>query len=156
MRNRLTSRHYNEFAVTLSVGAAGLAAVQEAIESLRETPEHVLGNVMLGGLSGALETLAAYQYVRAWGPDYFSAHEDAAWALYASLWRLSAALRPDLDPEPRATLVESLLAPLRDPALPNSVRAAIAVRLFQVLLAILLLPLRDAQPDVQLPLQAER
>ncbi|WP_119072423.1 hypothetical protein [Aggregatilinea lenta] len=155
VRNKLTSLQYNEFAVALSAGAAGMAAVSETLESLREAPDQLFGNVLLGSLSGALETLAAYQYVKAWGTDYLSAHEQAAWALYTALWRLSAGLRPNLDTAARAALVESLLAPVRDLDLPDSVRAAMVVRLFQLLLAIALLPLLDAPSAVQPPLVSE-
>ena len=155
VRNKLTSLHYNEFAVALSAGAAGMAVLSDAVEGLRDAPEQLLGSVLLGGLSGALETLAAYQYVRAWGPDYFSAHETAAWALYGALWDLSVGLRPDLDTGARAILIESLLAPVRDPDLPGSIRAAVVVRLFQVLLAVAMRPLLDAQAVPQVSERVE-
>jgi hypothetical protein len=145
LRSKLSSKQYSTLSAWLAGGSLGVLAVQDIIESFHNERRDAIANLLAGGLAGALEVVANMQHVQAWEVEFGSVLDDALWELYGALWRLSEETQPDLPPEHRQALVETLLNPLRSPSsLPNIARAAVQVRLFQVLLAIRLVPVLSA------------
>ncbi len=101
----------------------------------------MLYNLLAGGLAATLETLSTLQHVQAWETEFASVHEEAVWQLYDALWAVSVELQPGLEPTRRHALIDSLLSPVRDPAVHSAARMALVIRLFQFLLVIRLAPL---------------
>jgi hypothetical protein len=129
---RATSREFSHFASLLDMGAVGGVALQNIL--LAEDEGHWWTRLLAGGLSEGLMVMAARQYVRAWEGEMEAVFTAARWQLYRELWRISAALRPALPVVERSRLLEELVAPLADHNLEGAQRAALATRLFQLLL----------------------
>lgn len=144
VRSKLTARQYSVLSATLAAGAVGVMAARDVLDTLRQRPEEVIAHLLAGGLAQSLEAFSTVQHVKAWGAEYLSAHDEAAWDLYAALWQISATLRPDLPLAERDALVQQVLAPLRDPDTDSALRTALIVRLYQTLLLVTLMPLLEA------------
>jgi hypothetical protein len=129
---RATSREFSHFASLLDMGAVGGVALQNIM--LAEGEGHWWTRLLAGGLSEGLMVMAARQYVRAWEGEMEAVFTAARWQLYRELWRISAALRPALPTAERSRLLEYLVAPLADHNLEGTQRAALATRLYQLLL----------------------
>lgn len=127
-----TAREYSHFASILDIGAVGGVAVQNLLES-RDSGDW-WQRLLVGGLSESLMIMAARQYVKAWENEMASDLYQAAWFLYRHYWQLSADLQPDMDREERRRLVDELLAPIHDPKINGTAKAALLGRLFQLLL----------------------
>lgn len=141
VKSKLTSKQYSSLAAKLQVGTIGVIAGQDVVDALISGSSQALGELLTGGLASILEMVSNFQHIKAWETEFASTHNAAVWELYAVLWRISADMQPDLPVEKRQTLINQLLAPARDPELSNSARTAVIIRLFQLLLAIRLVPL---------------
>ena len=71
---------------------------------------------------------------RGWEVELKSTYAAAAWRLYAKFWYLSVASQPDMESEKRRLLVDGLIAPLRDAEASGTVKAAIIIHYYQLLL----------------------
>jgi hypothetical protein len=130
LRGKMTAREYSRFASQLDVGSVGMLAVQDLVTER----EHLWESLFLGGLSEGLMVMATLQYTKAWEAQMALTHDRVLWWLFEALWRLSGVLRPNLDAGARRELIDSLLAPARSGETPTTVKMALLVRLFQVLL----------------------
>lgn len=142
LESKSTARQYSHFASLLDIGAVGGVVVQNILDGISDGG--LLTKLLTGGISESLMILAARQYVNAWEKEMGAVYIHAAWNLYQDLWSLAAAQRPEFDPAERHTLVATLIAPIRDTETPGAARAALIVRLYQVLLLAHLATLRQA------------
>ena len=140
LESKLTSQHYSQLAAILATGAVTTVALKDMLAEGR----FQLQQLVVAGMSGVLEVMSAAQHVQAWRTDTRTADLEIAWDLYAVLWELSAEMQPDLPHAERAAHLTLLLAPLRAPDTPDTVRALFTIRLFQMALAARLLPLLTA------------
>ena len=127
-----TARQYSHFASILDLGAVGGVALQNLIE--KSDSANFSQRLLAGGLSELLMVMAARQYVKAWEEEMKSAYNTAAWYLYEEFWHLSKEMQPELKPDQRRQLVDNLLKPLRDEETSGTVKAAIIVHYYQLLL----------------------
>jgi hypothetical protein len=127
-----TARQYSHFASILDLGAIGGVALQNIIEM--SDSKNFTQRLLAGGMSEVLMVLAARQYVKAWEEEMKATYAIAAWRLWEKFWHLSTSLQPDLDPDKRRLLVYELIAPLRDNEIKGTVKAAITVHYYQLLL----------------------
>ncbi len=127
-----TAKQYSHFASLLDVGAIGGVALQ----NLLETPQtgDWWWRAGLGAVGESLMVVAARQYVKAWDVELRAEFAAAAWYLSGAYWELSRTLQPDVDGKDRARLVQRLIGPLRQQERTATERAALATRLFQMLL----------------------
>ncbi len=130
LSSKMTAREYSQLASRMDMGSVGMLAVQDLITER----EHLLESLFLGGLSEGLMVLATLQYVKAWEAETALVHKQAMWWLFEGLWRLSREFRPNMAADERQKLIEGLLAPARSEETEPTVRAALLMRLFQVLL----------------------
>lgn len=127
-----TARQYSHFASILDLGAIGGVALQNILEMSES--KNFTQRLLAGGLSEVLMVLAARQYVKAWDEEMKANYAAATWRLWEKFWHLSASMQPDLDPDKRRMLVDELMAPLRDDEIKGTVKAALAVHYYQLLL----------------------
>jgi hypothetical protein len=150
VRSKLTAKQYSVLSAVLAAGSVGVIAAQDVIEEIAADRHQMIGDLLAGGLAAILETMSAFQHVKAWETEFGSVHEEAIWHLYAELWRISVEAQPDLTMEQRQALLDRLFAAARDPKQTGGARMVLIIRLFQVLLAIRLAPLlRAAEPEPQ-------
>lgn len=133
-----TSRQYSHFASLLDMGAVGGVAVQNLLEGDR-TPEW-WQRLLIGGVGEGLMVLAARQYVKAWEEELRAEYQAAAWTLHEALWAFSTQMKPEIDAAERLRLIGDLIKPLRQPDVSGAAKAALIVRLFQLLLLVQLSP----------------
>jgi hypothetical protein len=129
---RTTSREYSHLASMLDMGAVGIVALQHVMNARGE--EDFWWTFLLSALSEGLMITAARQYVKAWEGEMAAVHEQAAWKIQQAFWRISKALRPQLDPAERREYLDQLIAPLYNNDLNSTLRAILLIRFFQVLL----------------------
>jgi hypothetical protein len=129
---RVTSREFSHFASLLDIGAVGGVTLQNLL--LGHDEGKMWQRLLAGGLSEGLMVLASRQYVRAWEGEMAAVYAMAAWRLFRELWQVSAAMRPELDATERRRLVDEMIAPLLAGELDGGRRAALAIRLYQLLL----------------------
>lgn len=127
-----TARQYSHFASILDLGAVGGVALQNLLE--KSGSENFTQRLLAGGLSELLMVMAARQYVKAWEEEMKSAYDAAAWHLYEEFWHVSREMQPELSADQRRQLVDRLVKPLRDEETAGTVKAAIAVHYYQLLL----------------------
>jgi hypothetical protein len=127
-----TARQYSHFASILDLGAVGGVALQNLLE--KSDSANFSQRLLAGGLSELLMVMAARQYVKAWEEEMKSAYNAAAWHLYEEFWHLSKEMQPELKADQRRQLVDKLLTPLRDNETSGTVKAAITVHYYQLLL----------------------
>lgn len=132
---RSTAREYSHFASLLDIAAVGGVALQNLLDT-EEDSDDWLVRILLAAMSEVLMVMAARQYVKAWEAEMVATRNAAAWTLGEAFWRLSAELQPDLSQDVRNQLVEHLLSPLNDPDCNGTVKAALIVRCYQLLLVI--------------------
>lgn len=147
VRSKLTSQQYSALAAKLAAGSVGMFSVQELIHALRSDRENALRHLLVGGLAETLEILSTIQHVKAWQAEFAYMHEELVWKLYEQWWRLATETQPDLSADQRHQLIESLLAPVRDSKMDETVRVTMAFRLFQVLLLVRIAPLLSNYAD---------
>ncbi|MBN1287216.1 MAG: hypothetical protein JXB47_17590 [Anaerolineae bacterium] len=141
LEHKLTSQRYTRFAAILEASAVTTVGFENVLRDRKIA----LGEVLVAGLAGALEVMAAMQGVRAWKTDTRAEDLEAAWEVYGLLWEVSAQMQPGLSPDERAAYLERVFAPVVAPDTPDAVRAALIVRLHQLLLILRLLAL--LRPD---------
>jgi len=130
LRSKMTAREYSQLASRMDTGSVGMLALQDLVTER----EHLLESLFLGGLSEGLMVLATLQYVKAWEAETALVHDQAIWWLFEGLWRLSKEFRPEMAADERQKLTDALLAPARAEETGPTVKVALLVRLFQVLL----------------------
>jgi hypothetical protein len=140
-----SARDLNHLASKLDMGAIGGVVLEQLFE--RPDAQDLAMRVLTGGLSEGLMVLASRQYVHAQELELAALFRDAAWTLFDRLWVWTAAANPDLEAHDRRRLIEGLTGPLRDHAIPHAVKAALAARIFLVLLAAQLRDDLDSLPD---------
>lgn len=131
-----TARQYSHFASILDLGAVGGVALQNMMD--KSDSKNFTRKLLAGGLSEVLMVMAARQYVKAWEEEMKATYSIASWRLWEEFWLLSSSMQPDLDPEQRRLLVDQLIAPLQDEEVKGTVKAAITVHYYQLLLIALL------------------
>jgi len=119
-----------ETAAVSSVGLQEMLAEQE----------NPLRRLLASGVTAALEVAAAVKNVEAWEVEASLVYHDVAWCLYGELWEVSLS-HPEMSHDERRTLMDQLLKPVLDPTIENSVKSAVLVRFFQIVLTARLLPL---------------
>lgn len=127
-----SSRDLNHLASKLDIGAIGGVVLEQLFES--PDPKELAMRVLTGGISEGLMVLASRQYVRAQEGELAALFRSAAWALYNRMWQWTAETNPDLDAAERRRLVDRITEPLCDPEAPDTIKAILAGRLYQVLL----------------------
>jgi hypothetical protein len=134
LESKLEAHTFAELASKMDMGAVGVVIAG----SIRSAGDQLLERVLMGGLSETLMVLASRQYIKAFDRDLEAFFLQVAWQLRAHLWRFSAARRPELTPEDRATLIDALLASILDTKTPSGAKPIVLGCLFQVLLLGLL------------------
>ncbi|MCZ7545778.1 MAG: hypothetical protein M5R40_20675 [Anaerolineae bacterium] len=132
LQAKLSAHRYSQLAAMLEAGAVTVIGMGDTLAGGRLD----LRELFVAGLGGALEVMAATQNVKAWAVDTRSADLEVAWGLYGALWDLSTEMQPELEPEARAAHLDALLTPLTAPETPEAARAALIIRLFQVVLTV--------------------
>jgi hypothetical protein len=127
-----TARQYSHFASLLDLGAIGGVALQNVLE--KSDSENFNQRLLAGALSEVLMVMAARQYVKAWEEELKATYAESAWRLYEGFWHISVTSQPCLDPPERTALVSNLIAPLRDDDIQGTVKAALIVHYYQLLL----------------------
>ncbi|HSH03650.1 MAG TPA: hypothetical protein VLL52_14110 [Anaerolineae bacterium] len=130
---KTTAREYSHFAAQLDVGAVGGVALQDLLGT-EERGAALWRRILLGGISETLMVMAARQYVKAWEGEMGSLYWQSSWHLYAHWWRLSEQLQAELGAEERDRLLMEMIGPLRDDGVSGTVKAALIVRLYQLLI----------------------
>jgi hypothetical protein len=148
VRSKLTSKQYSTLAAALAAGSVGTIAFQEVVKAVTADRANALRDLLTAGLAETLEIFSTFQHVKAWETEFASVHEEAAWHLYAALWSLSVETQPALSVEQRQALLDKLFAAVRDPNVNSGVRMALLIRLFQILLAIRVVPLLYSEPSL--------
>jgi hypothetical protein len=110
-------------------------------ENMLGAGEKLLERVLVGGLSEALMVMASRQYVKAFNRELTAFYQQVIWQLRAHFWRFSAARRPGLAPAVRASLIDSLFAPVLHDKAPGNAKALVLACLFQMLLLGALSPM---------------
>jgi hypothetical protein len=105
----------------------------------------VFKRLLASGSAALLEIGAAHQSVQAWEVEAALVHHDAAWKLYDELWDISTIMLPDLPADQRRAHLDKLLTPVVSPGTPPKDKAALLVTLFQVVLAVRLVPVLDME-----------
>ena len=129
---RLTTCNRQAGAGLLDLGAVGSVALQNLLEM--QESENFTQRLLAGALSEVLMVLAARQYVKAWEEEMRATYCQAAWQLHEGFWHISTIAQEDMNPQERTRLVQDLIAPLRDEEVQGSVKAALIVHYYQLLL----------------------
>ncbi|MBZ5497999.1 MAG: hypothetical protein LAP85_16475 [Acidobacteriia bacterium] len=130
LETKLEAHAYAELASKMDVGAVGGVVAENVLGA----GEKLLERVLIGGFSEALTVLASRQYVKAFNRELEAFYQQVAWQLRVHLWHFSAARRPELSPQERAAMIDSLFAPILDKKLPGEAKSVVLGCLFQVLL----------------------
>ena len=104
-------------------------------------PADKLRQLVFTGVPALLEIGSAFQSVKAWEVETGLVHHGSAWQLYDELWEISSTLLPDLPAPERRAQLDALLGPAVSDDTPAPAKAALLVRLYQVVLALRLAPL---------------
>ncbi|MCB8922033.1 MAG: hypothetical protein H6662_10645 [Ardenticatenaceae bacterium] len=128
----MSAREYSHLATMFDIGAVGGVALQNLLET--DDLANLWKRLLAGGISEGLMVLASRQYVKAAETEIVSVYRNAGWYVYRALWQLSAQLQPDADPAQRRQVLDRLLAPVHDDAVPGPAKAVLLGRLFQLLL----------------------
>lgn len=142
LESKSASREASRWGAVLGTAAVGSISLPE----LRDRQEQGLQGLVELALPALLEVGAALQTAQAWEIEARLIYDEFAWFLDEELWDVSATARPDLPPEERRSRIDEVLAPLLDPSLPDTDRAALLVDVFRSVLAARVLPLLDEAP----------
>lgn len=137
LQSKSASRSASRWGAVL--GTAAVASV--SLPEVRDRQERGLEQLLERALPAVLEVGAALRSAEAWEIEAGLIYDEFAWFLYAELWDVSAAARPDLSAEERRRLIDAVLDPLLDPGLPDSDRATLVIDVFRSVLAARVLPL---------------
>jgi hypothetical protein len=130
MESKIASRSASRWAAVLQTAAVTSVGLQEMIAE-REAP---LKRIFASGVTAMLEVGAATKSVQAWEEEASLMYYDVAWYLYGELWDISLATRPELALRERQAFIDQLLQPIVDSDVTGTARAALLLRLFQVVL----------------------
>jgi hypothetical protein len=131
LQSKLTARRYSELASLLDIGAVGAVALENVIDTEQGKFWRQLA---LGGVAEGLLVAASRQYVKGWKAEATSVVSHAIWYLSGALWRASSEMQPDLEPEERWGVIQTLLAPASDDNVPEPEKAVLLGHVFQMLL----------------------
>jgi hypothetical protein len=135
--SKVTSRHHSQWAAALATASVTSVSFHELVNQ----PVDAFKQLLFSGVPALLEIGSALQSVQAWEVETGLVHYDAAWRLYGELWDISTAMLPELPADQRRAGQDALLGPAVDPDTPAPVKAALLVKLYQVVLALRLAPL---------------
>ncbi len=136
LESKVTSRRHSRWAAVLETASVTSVGFQDMIDEEVD----LLKRAIAAGGTALLEIAAAYKNVQAWEVEAALVHHDAAWQLYGELWDISTTLLPDLPAGQRRAHLGALLDPVVAPDTPAGIKAALLVKLFQVVLAVRLAP----------------
>ena len=139
LESKSASRTASRWGAVLGTAAVGSVSLPE----LRDRQERGLEELVERALPAFLEVGAALQSAQAWEIEARLIYDEFAWFLDEELWDISANARPDLSAEERRERIDEVLAPLLDPGLPDTDRAALLVDVFRSVLAARVLPLLE-------------
>jgi hypothetical protein len=131
LQSKISSRDYSELASRLDIGAVGAVALENVLSAEQES---FWRRLALGAVAEGLMVAASRQYVKGWEIETSLVHSHAAWYLAEALWKASAEMQPDLEPERRWQAIQTLLALAYDPEIPAPDKAVLLGRIFQMLL----------------------
>jgi hypothetical protein len=137
LESKVTSRHHSRWAAALATASVTSVSFHELLNE----PVDAFKQLLFSGAPALLEISSAVQSVKAWEVETALVHHEAAWRLYGELWDISTAMLPDLAPDERRAHLDGLLGPVVSPDTPANVKAALLVKLYQVVLAVRLAPL---------------
>lgn len=141
LESKVTSRRHSRWSAAL----ATTAVTSVSLHDLLDTQVDVFKRLLASGSAALLEIGAAHQSVQAWEVEAALVHHDAAWKLYDELWDISTIMLPDLPADQRRAHLDKLLTPVVSPDTPPKDKAALLVTLFQVVLAVWLVPVLDVE-----------
>jgi hypothetical protein len=127
-----SSRNYSDLASKLDIGSISGVIVERLLEP--QSARELAVSLLTGAMSEGLMVWATRQHVKAWEQGLESVYRDAAWFLYAELWRWAEERKPELAPRERRRLLEGLLRPVLARETPGFSKALLLGRLFQLLL----------------------
>jgi hypothetical protein len=142
LAGKTASRSASRWGAVLGTAAVSSVGLQEMLAE-QEDP---LRRLMASGVAALLEVGSAVKSAQAWEVEAGLMYDDMAWRLYGELWDISCAFRPEMSPPERRTEIDLLVNPVLDPKVPDEVRAALLIRLFQAVLAARVSPILDATP----------
>ncbi|MFL6194348.1 MAG: hypothetical protein ACJ75H_09275 [Thermoanaerobaculia bacterium] len=137
LQSKRASRSASRQGAALGTAAVASVGLQETFAA-QEDP---LRGLMASGVTALLEVGSAFKGAQAWEVEASLLYFDHAWYLYGELWDVSLAAQPQLSPAERQSCTDMLLKPLLDPEGADAAKAALLVRLFQVVLAARMWPL---------------
>ncbi|HEV8577784.1 MAG TPA: hypothetical protein VGX68_01780 [Thermoanaerobaculia bacterium] len=140
MQSKTASRSASRRGAAL--GSAAVASV--SLQEMFAAQEDPLKGLLASGLTAMLEVGSAFESAQAWEVEASLMYYDLAWYLYGELWEISLTARPELSPAQRRARTDLLLKPVMDPETADATKAALLVRLFQVVLAARMWPLLKA------------
>jgi hypothetical protein len=141
--SKTASRSASRWGAVLGTAAVSSVGVQEMLAEQADP----LRRLLASGVSALLEVGASVKTAQAWEVEVGLMYDDMAWYLYGELWDVSRASRPELPSPERKAQIDLLLDPVLDPQVPDKVKAALLVQLFQAVLAARVTPLLDAAPS---------
>lgn len=137
MQSKSASRSASRQGAALGTAAVASVSLQEMFAAQKDP----LRGLLAGGVTAMLEVGAALKSAQAWEVEASLMYYDQAWYLYGELWDISLATRPELSVDERRVCTDLLLKPLLDSDVPDAIKSALLVRLFQVALAARMWPL---------------
>jgi hypothetical protein len=137
LESKIGSRRASRWAAALQTASVTSIGLQEMLMQ-QENPLHRL---LSSSFTALLEVGAAVKHVEAWNIEAALAYHDIAWYLCGELWAVSTSTQPDLAATERQAHIDALIRPILDPTVPDPAKCALAVRLFQVVLAGRMCPL---------------
>jgi hypothetical protein len=127
-----SSRDFSHLASKLDISAISGVILERVVERGEES-ERAL-RLLSGLLSESLMALATRQHVKAWSAELDAVYRSAAWRLYERVWRWTESRKPELPPDQRRQLIDSLLSPMSSEMTGGMEKAILVGRLFQILL----------------------
>lgn len=140
MQSKTASRSASRRGAALGTAAVASVSLQEMFAA-QEDP---LKGLLAGGLTAMLEVGSAFESAQAWEVEASLMYYDFAWYLYGELWDISLTARPELSVAQRQACTDLLLKPVMDREVADATKAALLVRLFQVVLTARMWPLLKA------------
>lgn len=143
MQSKSASRSASRQGAVLGTAAIASVSLQEMFAAQKDP----LRGLLASGVTAMLDVGAAIKGAEAWEVEASLMFYDLAWYLYGELWDISLAARPELSAEQRRACTDLLLEPVLDPDVAGTVKSALLIRLFQVVLAARMWPLLNgAEP----------
>ncbi len=126
-----SSRDFSHLASKLDISAIS-GVILERVAERGETSERAL-RLLSGLLSEGLMALATRQHVKAWSAELGAVNRSAAWRLYERVWRWTERRTPELPPDRRRQLIDSLMSPMRSDDAAGVAHSVLLGRLFQII-----------------------